>query len=50
VPSESSAPPCWVCTRDGDTITVQGSRRDLPGHDVIKISSFTSHWLKIHDP
>ena len=36
--------------RDGDTITVRGSRRDLPGHDVIRISSFTSHWLKIHNP
>ena len=24
--------------------------RDLPDHDVIRISSFTSHWLKIHNP
>ena len=36
--------------RDGDTITVRGSRRDLPCHNVIRISSFTSHWLKIHNP
>ena len=36
--------------RDGDTITVRGSRRDLPGHAVIRISSFTSRWLKIHNP
>jgi hypothetical protein len=35
--------------RDGDTITVRGSRRDLPGHDVIRVSSFTSHWLQIHN-
>jgi predicted nucleotidyltransferase len=34
--------------RDGDTITVCGSRRDLPGHDVIRVSSFTSHYLHIH--
>ena len=36
--------------RDGDTVTVCGSRRDLPGHDVIRVSSFTSHWLQIHNP
>jgi hypothetical protein len=36
--------------RDGDTITVCGSRRDLPGPDVIRVSSFTSHWLRIHNP
>jgi predicted nucleotidyltransferase len=36
--------------RDGDTITVRGRRCDLPGHDVIRISSFTSHWLKVHNP
>jgi hypothetical protein len=36
--------------RDGDTITVRGSRRDLPGHDVVRISSFTSHGLQIHNP
>jgi predicted nucleotidyltransferase len=36
--------------RDGDIITVRGSRRDLPGHDVIRVSSFTSHWLHIHNP
>ena len=34
--------------RDGETVTVRGSRRDLPGHDVIRVSSFTSHWLQIH--
>jgi predicted nucleotidyltransferase len=33
---------------DGETVTVRGSRRDLPGHDVIRVSSFTSHWLQIH--
>jgi hypothetical protein len=36
--------------RDGDIITVCGSRRDLPGQDVIRVSSFTSHWLHIHQP
>jgi len=36
--------------RDGDTVTVCGSRRDLPGPDVIRVSSFTSHWLRIHNP
>jgi len=36
--------------RDGDTITVHGSRRDLPGQPVIRISSFTDHWLQIHNP
>lgn len=35
--------------RDGDTITVCGSRRDLPGPYVIRVSSFTSHWLQIHN-
>jgi predicted nucleotidyltransferase len=34
--------------RDGETVTVRGSRRDLPGQDVIRVSSFTSHWLQIH--
>jgi hypothetical protein len=34
--------------RDGETVTVCGSRRDLPGHDVIRVSSFTGHWLQIH--
>jgi hypothetical protein len=34
--------------RDGDTITVRGSRRDLPDYPVIRISSFTNHWLHIH--
>jgi len=29
--------------RDVDTITVRGSRRDLPGQAVIRVSSFTSH-------
>jgi hypothetical protein len=36
--------------RDGDTITVCGTRRNLPGQPVIRVSSFTSHWLKIHNP
>jgi len=27
-----------------------GTFPDLPGHDVIRISSFTGHWLKIHNP
>jgi hypothetical protein len=36
--------------RDGDTITIRGSRSDLLGHDVIRVSSFTSHWLQIHNP
>ena len=36
--------------RNGDTITVCGSRRDLPGPDVIRVSSFTSQWLQIHNP
>jgi hypothetical protein len=35
--------------RDGETVTVCGSRRDLPGQAVIRVSSFTSHWLKIHN-
>jgi hypothetical protein len=34
--------------RDGDTITVRGTRPDLPGQAVIRISSFTSHWLHVH--
>lgn len=33
--------------RDGETVTVHGSRRDLPGEPVIRVSSFTDHWLKI---
>jgi hypothetical protein len=36
--------------RDGDIITVRGSHRDLPGQDVIRITSFTSHWLQVHHP
>jgi hypothetical protein len=36
--------------RDGETVTVRGSRRDLPGQDVIGVSSFTRHWLQIHHP
>jgi predicted nucleotidyltransferase len=36
--------------RDGDTITIRGSRSDLLGHDVIRVSSFTRHWLQIHNP
>jgi len=36
--------------RDGETVTVRGSRRDLPGEPVIRVSSFTSHWLQIHNP
>ena len=36
--------------RDGDTITIRGSRSDLLGHDIIRVSSFTRHWLKIHNP
>jgi predicted nucleotidyltransferase len=34
--------------RDGDTVTVRGSRRDLPGQPVIRVSSFTGHWLHVH--
>ena len=33
--------------RDGETVTVRGSRMNLPGPPVIRISSFTDHWLKI---
>jgi hypothetical protein len=33
--------------RDGDTVTVCGSRRDVPGEPVIRVSSFTGHWLHI---
>lgn len=36
--------------RDGDTITIRGSRSDLLGHDVIRVSSFTRHWIQIHNP
>lgn len=36
--------------RDGDTITIRGSRSDLLGHDVIRVSSFTGHWLHVHTP
>src|SRR6266566_3554229 len=36
--------------RDGDIVTVCGSRRDVLGPDVIRVSSFTSHWLQIHNP
>jgi predicted nucleotidyltransferase len=36
--------------RDGDTITVCGSRRDQTGERVIRVSSFTRHWLRIHNP
>jgi hypothetical protein len=36
--------------RDGETITVCGARRDLPGEQVIRVSSFTRHWLRIHNP
>ena len=36
--------------RDGETITIRGSRSDLLGHDVIRVSSFTRHWLQIHNP
>ena len=32
------------------TITIRGSRSDLLGHDVIRVSSFTRHWLQIHNP
>jgi hypothetical protein len=28
--------------RDGESVTVCGSRRDLPGQDVIRVSSFTA--------
>jgi len=35
--------------RDGDIITVRGSHRDLPGDPVIRVSSYTSHWLQVHD-
>jgi len=34
--------------RDGDIITVRGSHRALPGDPVIRVSSFTSHFLHIH--
>lgn len=34
--------------RDGETVTVCGSRMDLPGPPVIRVSSYTCHWLKIH--
>jgi hypothetical protein len=27
-----------------------GSRREVLGPDVIRVSSFTSHWLRIHNP
>jgi hypothetical protein len=45
----------WWCkfaspVRDGDTITIRGSRPDLLGHDVIRVSSITRHWLQIHNP
>ena len=33
--------------RDGETVTVHGSRLNLPGEPVIRVSSFTDHWLKI---
>jgi predicted nucleotidyltransferase len=36
--------------RDGETITIRGSRSDLLGRDVIRVSSFTRHWLQIHNP
>jgi hypothetical protein len=36
--------------RDGETVTVRGSRLDLPGEPVIRVSSFTGHWLHIHNP
>jgi predicted nucleotidyltransferase len=34
--------------RDGETVTVCGSRRDLSGRDVIRVSRFTGHWLQIY--
>jgi hypothetical protein len=36
--------------RDGDTVTVCGSRRDLAEPGVLRVSSFTSHWLQIRNP
>jgi predicted nucleotidyltransferase len=36
--------------RDGDTVTVCGSRRDVLRPDIIRVSSFTSHWLQIRNP
>ena len=36
--------------RDGDTVTVCGSRWKLAAPDVITVSSFTRHWLQMHDP
>jgi hypothetical protein len=36
--------------RDGDTITICGSHPDLPGQHIIRVSSFISHWLRIHNP
>ena len=35
--------------RDGETVTVCGTRLDMPGQRVIRVSSFTGHWLHIHD-
>lgn len=34
--------------RDVETVTVCGGRRDLSGRDVIRVSTFTGHWLQIH--
>jgi hypothetical protein len=36
--------------RDGELVTVCGSRLDLPGEPVIRVSSFTRHWLQIRNP
>jgi hypothetical protein len=35
--------------RNGETVTVCGTSLDLPGQRVIRVSSFTGHWLHIHD-
>jgi predicted nucleotidyltransferase len=36
--------------RDGETVTVRGSRLDLPGEPVIRVTSFTDHYIQIHNP
>lgn len=39
---------CASPVRDGETITVRGSRRDLLGHLVIRVTNFGRHWPQIH--
>ncbi len=36
--------------QDGDTVTLRGSLLHLAGQPVVRISSFTDHWLQIHNP